>query len=261
MLTKAKIELVKSLKAKKERSKHGLFIVEGWKSICDLLKSSFEIEEIFLLETEKSKIHQFYPQQKVILVSEIEMKKCSFLTQPPAVLAIVRIPTRQIQWHDFGEKLTLVLDGVQDPGNLGTIIRTAHWFNIETIICSTDTVDVFNPKTIQASMGSVFFVNVYYGDLNKYILKLKEINLASNWKIYGAFINGQSIYDGHLTQNGVIIIGNEGHGISKELEVEVDIKISIPCFSAIQTFKNAPDSLNAAVSSALICSEFRRRSQ
>jgi len=182
------------------------------------------------------------------------LKKISSLTTPNEVLAICAIPENKLNVSELKNKLTLVLDDIRDPGNLGTIIRIADWFGIENIICSLETVDIYNPKVVQATMGSIARVNVFYEDLKTIFL---EALTKNNFPIYGTVLNGENIFEKSLTSNGFIVIGNESNGISIELLPLINEKISIPTFSVNET--NSVESLNAAIATAIVCTEFKRR--
>lgn len=252
-LSKAKISLIKSLSIKKYRSEHNLFIVEGHKIISELLKSTFKIK--FLIHTEKYNINLESTNIEIIKVDESEIKKISNLKTPPSVIAIVEIPKKKLNILSLKEKLTLAIDDIQDPGNLGTIIRICDWFGLENIICSLNSTDVFNPKVIQATMGAFLRVNVSYKDLKTFIPEYKKVTAN---KCYGTFLEGENIYKTNLTTNGLIILGNEGQGISKEIEETIDSKIFIPPYSID---KEHSESLNISIAAAIICSEFRRNTK
>ena len=260
MLSKIKIKLIKSLKYKKFREEHGLFIVEGKKIVSELIslirqnkQIPYNIDSIFatkewlndysLLLSEKS---------QCITITNEELLKISFLKTPNQVLALVSMKEPVLVKSVIEKSLSLILDQIQDPGNLGTIIRIADWYGIKHLICSADCVDVYNPKTVQASMGSLFRVNVYYSDLEKL---LAEYSDSKNFMIYGTFMEGENIYTTRLTDRGFIILGNESKGISPVLHPQIKRKITIPTYEGTVH----PDSLNVAAAAAIVCSEFRRR--
>ncbi len=252
MLSKNQIKLINSLKIKKFRDQHNLFIAEGTKIVPELMTSAIKVKNIFATKMflDKTVI------PKHIAVSEInanELSKISSLTTPNQVLAICEIPSYNINSLELNAKLTLALDNIKDPGNLGTIIRIADWFGIEAIICSNETTDAYNPKVIQSTMGSISRVNVLYTDLSNFI-KL-ERNKKNN--IYAAVLDGKNIYEQHKS-NGIIVIGNESVGISQDVLANITHKIRIPSFSHLKQFSGEADSLNAAIATAIICSEFRR---
>ncbi|MFV0531000.1 MAG: TrmH family RNA methyltransferase [Flavobacteriales bacterium] len=243
MLTKNHSKLIQSLKRKKFRNLHKLFVVEGVKSVKEVLKSTVQVDKIFCLETYKN---EFTGDFEKYIISENHLKKVSNLKAPQGVLALCKIEQKPLSITD--DELIVALDGVNDPGNLGTIIRLADWFGINKIICSEHTADVYNPKVIQATMGSFTRVEVYYTDLNVFLEN-------SSQTIFGAFLAGENIYKKNLPDTGIIVMGNEANGISKEIERFINKKITIPSFG-----KKTPESLNVAVATSIILSEFRRKS-
>lgn len=250
MLSKNKIKIINSLANKKFRDEFGLFVVEGEKIVGELLNSDFEIEEIYCLPEWKQK----NPKAKnVVEISEGELKKISSMSAPNKVLALVKIHEYDLDYNELASSLILGLEDVQDPGNMGTIIRTADWFGIKDIICSKKCVDVFNPKTVQSTMGAFCRMRIHYGDLGEFIKKIKSAQ--KSFSTYGTFMKGENIYEEKLNQNGMILFGNESVGLSKEIEKIVDKKLFIPDYPA----GNQSSSLNVAVATAIVCSEFRRR--
>lgn len=240
MLSKNQIKLISSLKQKKYRLQHGLFVVEGVKTITELLASSFKLQHIFTVISFK------IDANFETIISESELKKISFLTTPNTALAIFEIPEpKRIQMN----QLVIALDNVRDPGNLGTIIRLCDWFGVTDLVCNLETVDCYNPKVIQATMGSITRVNITYLDL-KTFLQESKINA------FGAFMDGIDVYKKQLPEEGILILGNEANGISKDIENLVSNKISIPRFGNIQ----ATESLNVATATAILLSEFKRKS-
>lgn len=247
-VTKNQIKLVRSLAQRKERNANGLFVAEGDKLVPDLF-TTFPCQ--LLLATEA--FLQQHPQLKadeVVVATHAEIERASLLNAPQQVIALFRLPEVMVV-PNVANQLTLVLDKVQDPGNLGTIVRIADWFGIRSIVCSPDTVDVFNPKTVQATMGALARVKVYYTDLLDFLK-----NLPNGFPVYGTFLEGDNIYKMDLPQQAVVIMGNEGNGISKEVGQLVNRKLFIPSFPP-----NEPtsESLNVAVATAITCAEFRRR--
>ena len=239
MVGKNKIKLINSLSQKKQRLKHKQFIAEGKKTIGELLKSDFELE-MLLAETKMFDI----PNEKFEPIDRSLLKKISQLTTPQAALAVFKTPKpRKINEN----KLLVALDKVRDPGNLGTIIRLCDWFGASDLICSEDTVDCYNPKVVQATMGSIARVNVVYADLQEF--------LKSRTPVYGTFMNGENVYKTPLSKEGVLVLGNEANGISKEIESLVSKKLAIPQFGAQKT----TESLNVATATAILLSEFKRR--
>ena len=234
MISKNKIKLIRALETKKGRVKHGMFVAEGPKIVGDLLAAGFRLAELF--------------------DDEDDIKKVSFLQHPQGKVGVFRLPDYVETAHDeretavdekcmpmLGEhELALALDGVQDPGNLGTIIRVADWFGIKRIFCSMDTADCWNPKVVQATMGSIARVQICYLDLGRFV----------------TLLDGDDIYTEELTHHGIIVMGNEGNGISAVIRKHVNRKLLIPNFSIGTT---RAESLNVAVATAIVCSEFRRR--
>ncbi|WP_323674136.1 RNA methyltransferase [Gelidibacter japonicus] len=240
MLTKNQIKLITSLRQKKNRMKYRLFIVEGKKTVNEFLKSSFEPHHIYALSAD-----YICPPEKFNLVSETDLKKISALATPQHVVAVFKIPEAKKVTNDT---LILALDAVRDPGNLGTIIRLCDWFGIEHLVCSETTVDCFNPKVVQATMGSLTRVNVTYLDLEDFLK-------SSKLQKFGTFMDGQNIYKATLPKQGILIMGNEANGISSEIETLIENKIGIPHFSKHQE----TESLNVATATAILLSEFKRR--
>lgn len=247
MISKNKIKYIRSLELKKNRNKEGKFVAEGFKVVDDLLA----LQPANLIVATQEWLHgkHLADQTEVIEVTEEELKKVSFLQHPQQVLAVFR----QAQDGDFSintQELSLALDGVQDPGNLGTIIRIADWFGITHIYCSQDTADVYNPKVVQATMGSIARVKVEYGNL----LALVE-SLPADVPVYGTLLDGDNIYQQQLENRGLIVMGNEGKGISPALAKKVNRRLLIPNFPEGRA---TADSLNVAIATAITCSEFRR---
>ena len=238
MLSKSQIKLITSLKQKKYRHQHGFFVVEGVKTIKELLQSNLELHKLYTTET-------FNIDAKVeVIISDLDLKRISFLTTPNKALAIFNIPkSKPID----NSGLILALDAVRDPGNLGTIIRLCDWFGVKELVCSKETVDCFNPKVIQATMGSITRVNVSYVDLEAFLK-------ASETPVFGAFMDGKNVYNEELSEKGILVMGNEANGVSKEIEAIITEKISIPRFGNLQ----ATESLNVATATAILLSEFRR---
>ncbi len=239
MLSKNQIKLVTSLKQKKYRLQYGLFVVEGIKTIKELLQSSLVLDTLYTTDSFN------IDAKNEEIISEADLKRISFLKTPNKALAIFKIPEPKAV--DFNQ-LTVALDDVRDPGNLGTIIRLCDWFGVKDLVCSQETVDCYNPKVIQATMGSITRVNVIYTDLSDFLERTKL-------PIYGAFMNGVSVYKSDLYSKGVLILGNEANGISSSVEQLVSKKITIPRFGDLQ----ATESLNVATATAILLSEFKRR--
>lgn len=250
MLSKNKVKYIHSLELKKFRNEYNAFIAEGNKLVADMLPA-FDCE--FLLAKPSWMATQGDIPAKELLVAEDEdIRKASLLKNPQDVLAIFKRPAWSMKEINPDTQLILALDGIQDPGNLGTIIRLADWFGIEHIVCSIDTVDVFSPKVIQATMGALSHVKVHYTELDNF---LKEHNNYST-PIYGTFLDGTDMYAKELSKTGIIVMGNEGNGIRPSIEELVTEKLYIPNYPPE---RQTTESLNVAIATAVICAEFRRR--
>jgi TrmH family RNA methyltransferase len=249
MISKNQIKLITSLSQKKSRDESGLFVAEGTKLITDLLPAF--VPHLFFSTTEWLQKNKELITLQPEIVSEAELHKISSLKTPQGVLAVFRKPTYTFSAGALTSRLSLALDNVQDPGNLGTIIRIADWFGIRDIFCSEYTVDAFGPKTVQATMGALARVNVHQVQLPCF---LKELPVSL--PVYGTFMDGKDIYTETLEPNGIIVMGNEGRGISPEVEQFVSSRLLIPNYP-----KGEPtsESLNVSVATALVCGEFRRR--
>ena len=248
MLSKSQLSFIKSLHQKKYRKESGLFIVEGIKSIVEFLASSFRIHSIYSLPQNLSLLPALPANIKLFEVNNAELDKISTLQTPQGILAIIHIPeSEKLSALDLPGRFTLVLDGIQDPGNLGTIIRTADWFGFQNVVCSMNTVEVYNPKTVQATMGSLARIRVDYMDLCDFF---KEVTLP----VFGALLEGKSMYDINWGTEGLVILGNEGQGITDEVQEFITDPVTIPRVGAAE-------SLNVAISGAIICSDIRRNLQ
>lgn len=251
MISKAQIKTIASYKLAKHRNEDDIFVVEGVKIVDELLRSTYEIEEI-CATNDWLKTNEKLASQRcktLVEVKEQDLERISSLTSPNQVLAIVK--RKEPKPIEISSQLVIVLDEIKDPGNLGTIIRIADWYGIENIICSENTVDIYNPKTIQSTMGSLFRVNITYKNLSNYIT-----TLPSNYPIYGTIVEGgKNIYEQTLRKEGLIIIGSESHGISKEIIPQITHPITIPNFS----LNKKTESLNAGIATAIIVSEFKRK--
>lgn len=243
MISKNQLKYIRQLEQKKYRRREGVFVAEGTKVVGDLLQR-YRPEAVFATADWQAPAG-ITPQ----LVTDDELRRISFLQHPQQVLALFPLPVSS-QPSTLNSELSLALDGVQDPGNLGTIIRIADWFGISTIICSEDTVDAWNPKVVQATMGSIARVNIIYLNLPDFL-----DTLPADFPVYGTFLDGDNIYTQELTPNGLIIMGNEGNGISEAVRSKVNRRLLIPDFHQGPT----ADSLNVAIATAITCSEFRRR--
>ena len=238
MLSKNQIKWVHSLELKKNRNKEGLFVAEGPKVVGDLLRAGYVARSIFST-TERPNAQ---------LITDNELRKLSFLQHPQEVLAVFEIPLTSNP-SPLTSNLSLALDGVQDPGNLGTIIRIADWFGIKLIFCSEGTADCYNPKVVQATMGSLAHVHIIYIDLEAFLQSV-------DCPIYGTLLDGQNIYQQELSTGGIIVMGNEGNGISPAIRKLVTHKLLIPNYN---TAGETAESLNVAIATAITCAEFRRR--
>ncbi|WP_298541290.1 RNA methyltransferase [uncultured Aquimarina sp.] len=242
MVSKNQKKLINSLHQKKYRKQHGLFVAEGKKVINELLEADLELHALFVLDASYFETSS----DKTFVVTETELKSISFLTTPQFAVAIFYIPKVK-PVNDNG--LILALDDIRDPGNLGTIIRLCDWFGITGLVCSEQTVDCFNPKVVQATMGSLTRVNIIYTNLQDFLTSQKN-----KMPIYGTFMDGEIIYGEQLPQTGIIVMGNEANGISAEIEKLVSKRIAIPRFGNTQI----TESLNVATATAIILNEFRR---
>ena len=246
MISKNQIKLIRSLELKKNRRRENLFVAEGPKVVGDLLQAGFLPHSVFST-TER-------PDAQ--LITEEELRRISFLQHPQEVLALFQIPVQpsDILHHPSDiisqpSSLSLALDGVQDPGNVGTIIRIADWFGIDTIYCSPDTADVYNPKVVQATMGSLAHVHIIYCDL-------LELFAKCQCPVYGTLLDGKNIYEQSLTADGIIVMGNEGNGISEAVREKITHRLLIPNY---HTGDHTAESLNVAIATAITCAEFKRR--
>ncbi len=243
MLSKSNIKRITGLHQKKYRKQEELFVAEGIKVINELLESSFQLEAIYGVERDSLHI----PEEKENTFEQItqaELKKISFLKTPQKALALFKIPTQVDSKHTG---LTVLLDDVRDPGNLGTIIRLCDWFGVTSLICSAQTVDCYNPKVVQATMGSLSRITIVYTDITAYLEKEQR-------PVYGTFMDGDNIYASTLPEEAVIVMGNEANGISSAIAQLVTQKIAVPRFGQLQK----TESLNVATATAICLSEFKR---
>ncbi|RGN48639.1 MULTISPECIES: RNA methyltransferase [unclassified Bacteroides] len=248
MLSKNKIKYIHSLELKKNRKAEHVFVAEGHKTVGDLL-GHFPCKLLIATKEWFDKKLSFQADE-IIEVNNDDLFKASFLKTPQEVLAVFEQPEYTTDATVVSQSLCLALDDVQDPGNLGTIIRLADWFGIEHIFCSNNTVDAFNPKTIQATMGAIARVKLHYCSLYELISNLKDV------PVYGTFLDGEDIYTQKLSSNGLIIMGNEGNGISQEVEQLINKRLYIPNYPQS---RETSESLNVAIATAIVCSEFRRQ--
>ena len=247
MISKNQIKYIRQLELKKFRKRENCFVAEGPKVVGDLMKR-YQPKAIFATD----EWHPTTMPDTAILtrITDEELHRISFLQNPQQVLAIFPIPEATSSVFHQPSSLSLALDGIQDPGNLGTIIRIADWFGIDTIYCSEDTADAYNPKVVQATMGSLAHVHIIYGDL----LQLFQ-SLPPSYPVYGTLLDGNDIYQQPLSEEGIIVMGNEGNGISEAVRERVTHKLLIPNFHQ----GDSAESLNVAIATAITCSEFRRR--
>lgn len=249
MLSKTKIKLISSLSQKKFRDETGLFLAEGTKLVLDLAPA-FRCSTL-VATSGWLKEHASVNAGEIIEVEAEELKKISNQKSPQGVLAVFVKPDYQWTIESLNQHLCLALDDVQDPGNLGTILRIADWFGIRDVFCSLQTADTFGPKTVQATMGALARVRVHTVDLAEFLQ-----TCSGQLPIYGTFMDGQDIYTKELTPHGIVVMGNEGNGISADIEKFITERLLIPNFPLGQV---TSESLNVGVATALVCAEFRRR--
>lgn len=242
MITKAEIQSIRALADKRGRDEQRLFIAEGEKLVAELRASTMRVKRIYTTKP-------LWADAEVI--AEKDMERISQLKTANSTLAVVECPKYDIAAVDPTKNLVLALDRVQNPGNLGTIIRLADWFGITDIVCSVQSADCFNPKVVQATMGAIIRVRVHYTNLAGWL----ECQHNRGANIYGTFLDGQNIYKAEKSSCGVIVMGNEGQGISAECEKSVTHRLYIPPYPADNP---GSESLNVAIATAITCSEFRR---
>ncbi|NDV77450.1 RNA methyltransferase [Dysgonomonas sp. 511] len=248
-LSKNKLKYIRSLREKKFRTEYGTFIAEGNKLVNDLLphiKCQLLVATADYLDNACT-----LGIEEVIEVNESQLAQASLLKNPQQVLAVFYQPPVETA-IEINAQLALALDGIQDPGNLGTIVRLADWYGIENVFCSHDTADIYNPKVVQATMGAIARVKVHYVDLPDFVMQNREKQVP----IYGTLLDGKNMYEQELTANGIIVMGNEGNGIRPEIEKLIDKKLYIPNYPLGNP---TSESLNVAIATAIICAEFRRR--
>ena len=249
-LTNKVRKLVASLDDARTRKAEGLFVAEGTKCVLDTI-AYFNCRMLFATDSWLQRHGKTVSSYMPLTVKKADMERMSHLTTPPEVLAVYEIPDVDIERINPADELVIALDRVQDPGNLGTIMRIADWYGIRNIIASHDTVDLYNPKVVQATMGAISRVNVGYVDLPEYLGALPE-----GVPVFGTFLDGKNIYSCELAANGVIVMGNEGQGISDAVKVHVDKRLFLPSFPAgVAT----SESLNVGMATAITVAEFRRR--
>jgi TrmH family RNA methyltransferase len=247
MLSKSQISLLTSLQQKKFRREHSLFVVEGNKSITEFIDSPYSIHTIYHTPGNAPNLLKLSQKINFQEISLQDLQKISTLKTPADALATIKMPAGPaLNPNSLTNKFSLVLDGIQDPGNMGTIIRTADWFGITNIICSEDTVDVYNPKVVQATMGSLARTKIVYTNL-------KDLLLSASLPVFGALLNGSNIYNVNFGTEGLIVMGNEGNGIRPEIETLIKHKVTIPRVGKAE-------SLNVAIATSLFCSQLISKS-
>lgn len=245
MLTKATAKLIQSLKDKRHRQESGLFVIEGAKIVAELPASKITVKSLFATRNWLVANERLFSGVEKVEVTEQQLKQISFLQTPQQVLALAHIPQQEFSVNQLKGHFSIVLDTLQDPGNLGTIIRIADWYGIKHIVCSTESADVYNPKVIQATMGSFLRVNIVYTSLETFLLKNKL-------PVYGAVMNGENLYATSFPKQGLLLIGNEGSGIGAELMPYISHPITIPK-------QGGAESLNAGIATAIICDAWARQ--
>ncbi len=249
MISKSKIKLISSLETRKYRQKYQMFVAEGDKLIGELMLVQKPLYVAALPEWQEKNSHLISSDVPMDVISWNELRKVSFQKTPQSVLALFPIPDYTLSTSLPETSLCIALDGVQDPGNLGTIVRLADWFGINDIICSQETADVYNPKAVQATMGALARIRVHYVNLPNYLREVKA-------PVFGTFLDGEDIYQTELAENGVIVMGNEGKGISDAIRSMVSHKLYIPNYPLGRV---TTESLNVAIATSITCAEFRRR--
>lgn len=245
-MTKAEIQFIRSLADKRTRDTEHLFVAEGIKLVDEIINSQLRIRNIYTTRDDVA-------GKDVVRIEKREMERISQLNTASDILAVVEQPHYSLELNNLRSRLTLALDGVQNPGNMGTIVRLADWFGVENIICSRECADLYNPKVVQATMGALLRVKVHYiENLSALLSETRTEGLA----IYGTLLDGNNIYHEKLTSEGIIVMGNEGRGLSDECRNTLTHKLFIPPYPA-----DAPtsESLNVAMATGIILSEFRRK--
>ena len=251
MISKNRIKYVRSLEMKKYRKAEGVFVAEGHKLVGDLLGAFPCVYVAATQEWMDSHAHELNGVEMDVVTDE-ELRRVSLMETPQQVLAVFRQRIDEVDVNRVvGEELCLALDDVQNPGNVGTIIRLADWFGIEHIFCSRGCADLYNPKTVQATMGAMARVQVHEVDLPQMLSSLPK-----GTPVYGTFLDGDNLYDKSLENRGLIIMGNEGKGVSADVEAHVTERLYIPNYPA---GRETSESLNVAIATAIVCAEFRRR--
>ena len=249
MISKARIKWIKSLEMRKYRLQHNAFVAEGPKLVGELLPYSTPLYIAATKEWLAENKHLLKAVKEVDEVSREELERASLLRNPQSVLAVMQIPNEKLDIASLQDQLVIALDGVQDPGNLGTILRIADWFGIRKVLCSDGSADVYNPKCVQSCMGALARVKVHY-------CSLPEVLREAKMPVFGTFLDGTNIYKEELSSSGIIVMGNEGNGISQQVAELVDRRLYVPNYpqGSLTT-----ESLNVAVCTGIVCAEFRRR--
>lgn len=248
MLSKSKLKYIRSLKEKKYRDEYGVFVAEGNKLVAELMTNT----KCQILVATSAFLHSLdaHKAGEILEVNEKDLSQISFVKNPQQAFGVFY--KRAVDNNlDISSQLVIALDGIQDPGNMGTIVRLADWYGIGHIFCSHDTADIYNPKVVQATMGAIARPEVHYVDLPAFL------DNHSNLQIYGTHLDGENIYRQELTPNGILVMGNEGKGIRPETEKRITKRLFIPGYPAGH---HTSESLNVAVATAIVCAEFRRRS-
>ena len=249
MISRNLAKYIHSLELKKNRKKEKAFVAEGGKIVEELLPHFQPLVILGLSSWMDAQAWDSISPCERYTVTHEELERVSFLQHPQQVIAVFALPDEAASFEIDNSQLYLALDGVQDPGNMGTIIRIADWYGIKTIICSETTADAYNPKVVQASMGSIARVRMIYTPLQPLLSSLPQY-----YPVYGTLLHGENIYTTQLTTHGIIVMGNEGNGIGKETQQHITRSLTIPRFNADE----GPESLNVAIATAIVCSEFRR---
>lgn len=255
MLSKAQIKLIRSLEQKKYRDRHKLFIAEGDKIVHELLDSSLIVECVFAKKAWLAQISEHLNSKtpKIVEIDDKELSQISFLKTPNQAMALVQIPQHSLDMAEITGGLSLYLDSVQDPGNLGTIIRLADWFGIRNVLCGENCADLFNPKTVQSTMGAVIRVKIHQTGID-FFRQLRTYD--RDFPVYGTFLNGENIYNTQLSPKALIVMGNESKGIGNDVAQYITSRLLIPSYPID---KQTSESLNVATAAAIVCAEFRRK--
>ncbi|MGL4599251.1 MAG: TrmH family RNA methyltransferase [Bacteroidia bacterium] len=255
-MSKARITEIRSLQQKKFRNIEKRFVAEGSKLVLELLDSYFEIDYVVASPEWLANHNKHIPEGiERLQASHSDLERISGLSSPSEVVAVFQIPEYDFDVAEIVKKWSIVLDDIRDPGNLGTIIRIADWFGIDTIICSPESAEVWNPKVVQATMGSIKRVRVFEQNLSEFF---EQASKQKELSVYGTFLQGQSINETQFEQAGILVIGNESRGISSEIEAYISQKITIPAFAHHSTKQGKAESLNAAVATAIIAATIRK---